>query len=398
MHVHTDKSSGEKMISILAINSGSSSLKFGLFIERDGDEHALVQGNAEAIGSDSGSLKIKDEQGKSIYEEQQHFPSQKEALAQIAKTLGSLNLPEPSAIGHRIVHGGPHLVTHQRITDEVLATLQKAVHFAPLHIPPAVELVRHTEELYPQVPQFACFDTAFHQTMPEAAYRFAIPEEYSVRGIRRYGFHGLSYGSIVYALGNDLPAKVVIAHLGSGASLAAIFKGESVDTSMGLTPTGGIPMGTRTGDLDPGVPLFLLRNQKLNPDALESLLNHNAGLKALGGTNDMRQLQKASKAGDHNAALAIEIFCRSIAKTVASYAAVLGGLDLLVFSGGIGEHSAPVRANVCSRLDWLGITVDATHNDASESIISTNTSRVAVRIVPSEEEKQIARHCRMLLR
>ncbi|HLH33261.1 MAG TPA: acetate/propionate family kinase [Alloacidobacterium sp.] len=385
------------MIPILAINSGSSSLKFGLFIEREGDEHALVQGNGDAIGSDSSFLKIKDEQGKFIYEEQHRFPSQKEALAQIAKTLASLNLPGPSAIGHRIVHGGPHLVAHQRITDDVLSALQQAVHFAPLHIPLAVELIRHTEKLYPQAPQFACFDTAFHQTMPEAAYRYAIPEEYFVQGIRRYGFHGLSYGSIVHALGSDLPAKVVIAHLGSGASLAAVLKAKSVDTSMGLTPTGGIPMGTRTGDLDPGVPLFLMRNQKLNADALESLLNLDAGLKALGGTNDMRQLQKASEAGDHNAALAIEIFCRSIAKTIASYAAVLGGLDLLVFSGGIGEHSAPVRANICGRLDWLGIRVDAECNREPSSIISTAASRVTVRIVPSEEEKQIARNCRALL-
>jgi acetate kinase len=385
------------MTPILTINSGSSSLKFGLFIERDRDEHALIQGNADAIGSDNGSLKIKDEQGKSIHEEQQHFLSQKEALVQIAKTLASLNLPKPAAIGHRVVHGGPHLVMHQRITDDVLSALQQAVHFAPLHIPPTVELIRHTEKIYPRAPQFACFDTAFHQTMPEAAYRFAIPKEYFAQGVRRYGFHGLSYASIVHALGKSLPAKVVIAHLGSGASLAAIANGKSVDTSMGLTPTGGIPMGTRTGDLDPGIPLFLMRNHKLDADALEALLNHNAGLKALGGTNDMRLLQKASDAGDHNAALAIEIFCRSIAKIVASYAAVLGGLDLLVFSGGIGEHSTPVRANVCGRLEWLGITLDANCNHESSSTISTNASRVAVRIVPSEEEKQIARHCRSLL-
>jgi len=233
--------------------------------------------------------------------------------------------------------------------------------------------------------------------MPEAAYRFAIPEEYFAQGVRRYGFHGLSYASIVFALGKELPPKVVVAHLGNGASLAAIANGKSVDTSMGLTPTGGIPMGSRTGDLDPGVSLFLMRVHKLNADTLETLLNHNSGLKALGGTNDMRILQKASDEGDHNASLAIEIFCRSIAKTIASYAAVLGGLDLLVFAGGIGEHSSIVRADVCGRLGFLGIALDAERNNASSSVISTDASKIAVRVVVTEEEKQIARYCRELL-
>lgn len=386
---------------VLVINSGSSSLKFGLFIEQNGDEHALVRGNADAIGSESGKLEILDEQGKTIHQETQRFDSQKEALSHIAKKLAELKYELPKGVGHRIVHGGPHLVTHQRITDEVLATLEQSVHFAPLHIPPAVELIRHTETLYPRAPQFACFDTAFHQTMPEAAYRFAIPDEYFAQGVRRYGFHGLSYASIVHALGHalgqQLPKRTVIAHLGSGASLAAIADGQSVDTSMGLTPTGGIPMGTRTGDLDPGVPLFLMRAKKLNADELESLLNHNAGLTALGGTNDMRQLQSASATGDHKAQLAIEIFCRSIAKTVASFAAVLGGLDLFVFTGGIGEHSATVRENVCARLNFLGIALGADKNAASASVVSADASRVAVRVVPSEEEKQIARECRPLL-
>ena len=182
-----------------------------------------------------------------------------------------------------------------------------------------------------------------------------------------------------------------------GASLAAIADGKSVDTSMGLTPTGGIPMGSRTGDLDPGVALFLMRVHKLDADGLETLLNQKAGLKALGGTNDMRVLQKASEEGDHNASLAIEIFCRSIAKTIASYAAVLGGFDLLIFAGGIGEHSSPVRANVCGRLNFLGIALDAERNSSSSPVISTDDSRIAVRVIVTEEEKQIARHCRELL-
>lgn len=385
------------MKSIFVINSGSSSLKFGVFVEKDGDEHAIARGNADAIGADNGTLEIHDEQGNCVFKEAQPLDSHKTALSQIAKQLVALKYEMPVAVGHRIVHGGPKLVTHQRITDDVLSALEQAVHFAPLHIPPAVELIRYTEKVLPQLPQFACFDTAFHQTMPEAAYRFAIPEQYFAEGVRRYGFHGLSYASIVHDLGRNLPPKVVIAHLGNGASLAAIAEGKSVDTSMGLTPTGGIPMGSRTGDLDPGVPLFLMRMHKLNADAIEALLNQNSGLKALGGTNDMRVLQKGAGEGDHNAALAIEIFCRSIAKTIGSYASVLGGLDLLIFSGGIGEHSATVRANVCERLQFLGMTLDAERNNASSSVISADGSRVSVRVMSTEEEKQIARYCRALL-
>jgi len=385
------------MNTILVINSGSSSLKFGLFVNHNGDEHPIARGNADAIGADNGKLEIVDEQGNNVFKETQHLDSHKTAFNQIAKCLAALKYGPPCAIGHRFVHGGPHLVAHQRITEDVLAELQKAVHFAPLHIPAAVELIRYTEKIFPQVPQFACFDTAFHQTMPEAAYRFAIPEQYFAEGVRRYGFHGLSYASIVYALGKDLPSKVVVAHLGNGASLAAIADGKSVDTSMGLTPTGGIPMGSRTGDLDPGVSLFLMRVHKLNDAAIETLLNHDSGLKALGGTNDMRVLQKASGEGDHNASLAIEIFCRSIAKTIASYASVLDGLDLLIFAGGIGEHSSAVRANVCQRLEFLGIALDAERNQASSPVISSDTSKIAVRVMVTEEEKQIARHCRALL-
>ncbi len=386
------------MSPILVINSGSSSLKFGLFTEMSGDEHAIVRGSADAIGAENGKLEIFDEQGKTIFEDAHRLDSQKEAISHVTQQLTALKYEVPVAVGHRIVHGGPHLVTHTQITDDVLSALQKAVHFAPLHIPAAVELIRHIEKIYPGIPQFACFDTAFHQSMPEAAFRYAIPDKYFAEGVRRYGFHGLSYASIVHAFGKDLPAKTVIAHLGSGASLVAIADGKSVDTSMGLTPTGGIPMGTRTGDLDPGVPLFLMRNHKLKVEALETLLNQSSGLKALGGTNDMRQLQAASDQGDHNASLAIEIFCRSIAKTVASYAAVLGGLDLFVFTGGIGEHSPVVRANICGRLGFLGIALDTQRNEDSSSAIDAKASRIAVRIMPAEEEKQIARHCRTLLR
>jgi acetate kinase len=221
-------------------------------------------------------------------------------------------------------------------------------------------------------------------------------------GIRRYGFHGLSYESIVRQLGSDLPRRTVIAHLGSGASLAAVKDGKSVDTSMGLTPTGGIPMATRTGDLDPGVILYLLRSTHDTANLLEDLLNHNSGLKALsGGTSDMRDLETAAQKGDREAQLAIDIFCSAIRKTVAAYAAVLEGIDLLVFAGGIGEHSPTVRQNVCRGLAFLGIAADDSLNRAKvhspDQPISTAQSKVRVCVIASQEDRQIARHCRALL-
>lgn len=382
---------------IFVINSGSSSLKFGLFVEQGQDEQAILKGSADGIGHKNGRLAIFDANGAKLHTEERSFDSQAEALDCIASQLRKTNQPAPVAIGHRIVHGGPHLLQHQRITPELLQTLAQSTHFAPLHIPPALELVRHTEALYPQLPQFACFDTTFHRTLPETASRFPLPARFFTRGVRRYGFHGLSYASIMHRLGSQPPGRIVIAHLGSGSSLAAVKDGASVDTSMGLTPTGGIPMGTRTGDLDPGVVLFLMRTEKLTDDALESLLNHESGLAALGGTNDMHDLETAALHDDRGAQLAIDIFCRNIAKTVAAFATVLDGLDLLVFTGGIGEHSHGVRVKVCGKLGFLGVEIDAAQNAASERFISTAKSKCAVCVMPSEEEKQIARHVRWLL-
>jgi acetate kinase len=386
---------------ILSINSGSSTLKFGLFVESDAEiireERPLLMGGAEGIGKDSGKLEILDGDGKTLHSEEKKYASQNEALQHITSSLGSLGVPRPIAVGHRIVHGGPHLVDHTRITPEVLETLQSAIHFAPLHIPTSLELIRDTETVYPDLPQFACFDTAFHQTLPEIAYHYALPEKFLEQGVRRYGFHGLSYASIVHQLGRDLKPRTVVAHLGSGSSLTALHGGESVDTSMGLTPTGGIPMGTRTGDLDPGVLLFLLRAGKLTTDSIEALLNHQSGLLALGGTSDMRELQKAASSGEHKAALAIDIFCTAIAKTIAAFSISLEGLDQLVFAGGIGEHSPEIRAAVTARLAILGVDLDADRNSASASILSANTSRVEVRIIPSREEIQIAREVRARL-
>jgi acetate kinase len=281
----------------------------------------------------------------------------------------------------------------------VLTELQNCIHFAPLHIPTALRLITAAEKAYPQLPQFACFDTAFHTTIPEVGSRFALPRPLFDEGIHRYGFHGLSYESIVRQLRTQLPSRTVIAHLGNGASLAAVKDGRSVDTSMGLTPTGGIPMATRSGDLDPGVLLYLLRVKKMNADSLEHMLNRESGLTGISaGESDMRDLESAVAGGDQKAQIAIEVFCTGIRKVVAAYAAVLGGLDMLVFSGGIGEHSAPVRNRVCNGLGFLGISIDAAGNQSNASTLSTKGSKVQIRIVPSQEDLQIARHSRALLR
>ena len=289
----------------------------------------------------------------------------------------------------------------RRLTPEVLATLKEAVHFAPLHDPPAIAIVEAAQKHFPEVGQFVCFDTAFHVTMPEVATHYPLPTKFREQGLQRYGFHGLSYESIVYTLsqadGATLPQRLIVAHLGSGASLAAILDGKSIDTSMGLTPTGGIPMGTRSGDLDPSIVLWLLRSGQSIYD-VEQMLNHKSGLFALAnGESDMRALTSAADGGDPAAALAIDIFTRSIAKTIASYIVSLEGLDLLVFTGGIGEHSASVRAKVCQRLHPFAIQLDQGKNHQGNGTISTEASSSEVRVIETDEDGQIARHVRTLL-
>jgi acetate kinase len=377
---------------ILAINSGSSTLKFGLFEQDGAQERVLLRGAAEGIGKEGGKLEVLDGAGKPVHTEDRKYASQKEALQHVTDAMGTLKAERPVAVGHRVVHGGPKLRDHVRVTPDVLKTLEAAVHFAPLHIPTSIDLIKSAEAIYPDLPQFACFDTAFHKTLPEEAYRYPLPSEFADEGVRRYGFHGLSYASVVRQLGAELKPRTVIAHLGNGASLAAVLNGKSIDTSMGLTPTGGVPMGTRTGDLDPGVLLYLMRVHHLDDGGLETLLNHKSGLLALGGDSDMRKLQASNSP---EAALAIRIFSRAIARTVAAFAVSLGGLDALVFAGGIGEHSAPVRADVCSQLRLLGVELDAARNGTGDGVLSTGP--VQVRIVPSQEEAQIAREVRGLL-
>ncbi|MFB1479728.1 acetate/propionate family kinase [Corallococcus sp. RDP092CA] len=384
---------------VLVINSGSSSLKFGLYVEQDGQEAVRFKGSATRIGAEQGRLVVKDGAGEQVRAADVRQPSQEDAFHEAVRHLEELGGARPRALGHRVVHGGPHLRQHQALTPEVMKALEDATHFAPLHIPPALRLIRAAQQRYPGVPQFVCFDTAFHATLPEVASTLPLPRSVREQGVQRYGFHGLSYESIVARLAPQVPARTVVAHLGNGASLVALENGRSVDTSMGFTPTGGIPSGTRTGDLDPGVLLFLMRTRGMDADALETLVNRDAGLRGLSdGTSDMQALARDAAAGDAAAALAVEVFTRSIAKTVGAYAAVLGGLDLLVFTGGIGENSARVRQGVCERLGHLGIRFDARRNEAGAEVITTDGAPCPVRVLPSDEEVQLARHTRRLLR
>ncbi|WP_454829444.1 acetate/propionate family kinase [Paraburkholderia xenovorans] len=370
---------------ILVLNSGSSSLKFGLFRRTGGDESLLLEGSAEGIGRSDGSLRIKSPDGRVLVQQEHELESQTDALQKLARVLAQQRHARPSAVGHRVVHGGPHLRAHQRITAEVRRQLQDAVHFAPLHIPPALALIDEAETIFADAPHFACFDTAFHATLPPRAAQLALPRRYVEAGVMRYGFHGLSYESLVTRLGAGLPARAVFAHLGNGSSVCALRNGQSVDTSMGLTPTGGVPMGTRSGDLDPGVLLYLMRVEKLDAGALETLLNRESGLAGYAdGESDMQALEKRAAAGDTNASLALDAFATAVRKTIGGYAALLGGIDLLVFTGGIGEHSEEIRRRVCDGLAFMGLT----EGDPAGK----------VRAIHTEEEKQIARHCRTLLR
>jgi acetate kinase len=382
---------------ILALNSGSSSLKFGLFTGQDNDVRLLLSGAAEDIGSNAGSFWIRAADGKTLTDQRHSLSNQQEALRAAADALTHLPYPPPAAIGHRIVHGGPKLYEHQLITPDVLRELDAAAPFAPLHVPIAVHMIRKAQQLFPGVPQFACFDTAFHRTLPESAARFALPEKFWQQGVRRYGFHGLSCEAVLQKLGSDVPRRLIVAHLGNGASITAIADGSSVDTTMGLTPTGGIVMSTRSGDLDPGVLLYILRTSEIDPSKLEKLLDEESGLLGISGiSSDMRQLHQ--EGNNPRAQRAIEIFCRTAQKALGAFIAILGGLDMLVFTGGIGEHDSDVRERICAGLDSLGIAIDAQKNREHLQTISTSTSLVQVRILQSDEDTQIARHTYRLSR
>jgi len=365
---------------IFVLNSGSSSLKFGVYYRGTSDEEALLTGSADRIGHDHGTLQVRSSDGKPLVEREIVHESQGHALATVAEAIREHIHGAPVAVGHRIVHGGPNLLAHQPITPRVLEELRSATHFAPVHIPQALSLIASAQSIFPSATQFACFDDVFHRTMPEVASHLPIPQRYFDAGVRRYGFHGLSYESLVHSLGAQLPERAIFAHLGNGASLCAVRNRVSIDTTMGLTPTGGIPMGTRSGDLDPGVFLYVLRSEKLGAAEIEDLINHHSGLFALSsGESDVRTLEARARSNDSRATLALNVFAGSVRKAIGAYIALLGGVDLLVFTGGIGEHSEFIRSSATTGLEALGLTPDK------------------IRIVPAQEEQQIARHCRRMM-
>jgi acetate kinase len=306
------------------------------------------------------------------------------------------------AVGYRVVHPGPEIQDDVRVTPEILQKLDHAANFAPLHDPEAVAIIRETMQRIPDVPHFACFDTVFHRTMPEEASTYAIPKKDRERGVKRYGFHGLSCESVVRQMRNlgPLPQRMVIAHLGSGCSVTALVEGESVDTTMGLTPTGGVVMGTRPGDLDPGLMLYLLRQERDGDAAeeLERLLNHNAGMVALTELpNDMKEVRKAGREGNGAAILALKVFTRSIRKAIGGFAWLMGGLDAIVFTGGIGEHDAATRAEVLSG-DEASIN-SSLNEEKSDGVrrISASDSKTAVFVAPAEEDLVIALHVKRMI-
>lgn len=359
-------------LNVLALNSGSSSLKFGLY-------------RVDTAGAEK------------LFGESVSTAEHPDAMTQVAGVLAASGIPPPDAIGHRIVHGGPSLRQHCRIDDAVLSELQAAAVFAPLHAPATLALIRFAQVHFPGVPQVACFDTQFHVGLPEVARVMPIARELQSEGIQRYGFHGLSLESIVRQLGDALPQRLVIAHLGNGASITAVKGGQSTDTSMGLTPSGGVIMGTRSGDLDPGVLVYLIREKAFDAGRLEALVDQRSGLLGISGlSGDMRHLHEAA-ASNRDARLAIDMFCHSVRKQVAAMGAVLGGLDMLVFTGGIGENDAQVRAQICAGLSWLGVSLDESRNLAASNPVSDGTSRCKVLVLTSQEDEQIARHAWALL-
>jgi acetate kinase len=385
----------ESELNVLALNSGSSSLKFGLYRVGSARIDRLVSGEAESIGNEGGKFHAEDAGGNVLLSETGSITGPREAVVRIGRLLSDVKM-QPAAIGHRIVHGGPKLRQHCLIDDRVLTQLEAAIAFAPLHIPSALSVIRFAQEHFPGLPQAACFDTTFHAGLPDVARVLPIARELQFEGIQRYGFHGLSCESIVRQLANDLPRRLVIAHLGNGASVTAINGGKSIDTSMGLTPTGGVIMGTRSGDLDPGVLVYLMREKKFDAAMLEELIDRRSGLLGISGVgSDMRQLREAATS-NANARLAIAMFCYSVRKQLAAMIAALDGADLVVFTGGIGENDVEARAAICSGLSWLGVTLDQARNRSTSNPINDSGSRCAVQVLVSREDEQIACHTRKL--
>jgi acetate kinase len=380
---------------MLALNAGSSSIKFGLFGMASAEPTYLFAGEVADIG-DKPHLTVKDMQGRSVLDRDWPAPRKQadilnDILEWTDQKAGSSGL---AAAGHRIVHGGSQFVAPVRLTSKTIDELARLTPMAPLHQEACLSPARTLLSLRPGLTQVGCFDTAFHAALEPPVNRFAIPRSYEESGVRRYGFHGLSYEFIagrLQEISSDLAGKrIIVAHLGSGASLCAIRDGRSVDTTMGFTPLDGLMMGTRCGTIDPGILLYLQRERGISAEELEQMLYHKSGLLGVSGiSSDMRKLLSSS---DPRAAEAIDLFTFEVAKAVCAMAVSLRGLDCLVFTGGIGEHAAKVRALSCDRLRWLGVELDASANDGDAGLVSLESSSVEIRVIPTSEETTIARH------
>jgi acetate kinase len=364
-------------MTVVALNAGSSSLKYAVFGDPERAEgDAVLRGVFDRIGS--GGL-----------------VDHAAAVHAVLDELDRRGLERPCVVGHRLVHGGPAHTEPTIVDDALIAALRDAVSFAPLHLPIELAAIAAVRVRFADTPQVVCFDTGFHRTLPELARRFALPAAWLGAGIRRYGFHGLSFEYLATRLPAARLRRAIFAHLGNGASMVAVRDGRSIDTTMGLTPTGGLVMGTRSGDLDPGLLLYLL-DHGCDARQLAHLVDHDAGLLAISETtSDMQQLLEL-RATDPRAALAIDVFCYQARKAIGALAAALGGIETLVFTGGIGEHAPAVRFEICRGLDHLGITLDAAANAAGAPVIGT--AQCEVHVIRTDEERMIARHARQLTR
>ena len=387
---------------ILTINGGSSSIKFALF-EAGDSLRQILEGGIERIGLPEATFRVKGESQADNFSRLVTAPDHTVAVGALMDWIEERSGRETlTAVGHRVVDGGPKYSKPERITAEMVAELHRLSPFDPDHMPEELLLTEAFHRRFPHLPQVACFDTAFHHDLPRVAQLLPIPRRYEAQGVRRYGFHGLSYAFLMEELARlGDPAvttgRVVLGHLGNGASLAAVRDGRSVDTSMSFTPTAGVPMSTRSGDLDPGLVWYLARTEKMSAKQFNEMVNFQSGLLGVSETSsDMRDLLDR-ETQDVRAAEAVALFCYQVKKWIGAFAAALGGLDTLVFAGGIGENAPAVRARICDGLGFLGIELEENRNAANEGVISTAASRVAVRVIRTDEERMIAKTvCRVL--
>jgi acetate kinase len=382
--------------SVLTINGGSSSIKFALF-EADDSLRRILEGGIERIGLPQATFVVKSSNKTDNFSRSVTATNHTEAVGLLMDWIEErIRRGELTAVGHRVVHGGPKYSKPQRITTEMVKELHQLQPFDPEHLPEEILLTEAFYRRFPDLVQVACFDTAFHHDLPRVAQLFPIPRHYEAQGVRRYGFHGLSYAFLMEELARlagpqAARGRVILAHLGNGASLAAVYEGKSIDTSMGLTPTGGVPMSTRSGDLDPGLVWYLARTEKITAKKFNEMVNFQSGLLGVSETSSDMQDLLERETTDVRAAEAVALFCYQVKKWIGAYAAALGGLDTLVFAGGIGENAPKVRARICDGLGFLGIELEEKRNVASAALISAEESRVAVRVMHTDEEWMIAK-------